>query len=38
MPKSTIYKHLPSSKIEQLRDEALAEQNKDNHDIFESEH
>lgn len=37
MPKSTIYKHLPSSKIEQLRDEALAEQNKDNLDIFESE-
>lgn len=36
MPKSTIYKHLPSSKIEQLRDEALAEQNKDNLDIFES--
>lgn len=36
MPKSTIYKHLPSGKIEQLRDEALAEQNKDNLDIFES--
>ena len=36
MPKSTVYKHLPSSKIEQLRDEALAEKNKDNHDIFES--
>ena len=25
MPKSTIYKHLPSGKIEQLRDEALSE-------------
>ena len=37
MPKSTVYKHLPSSKIEQLRDETLAEKNKDNHDIFESE-
>lgn len=36
MPKSTIYKHLPSGKIEQLRDEALSEKNKDNHDIFES--
>jgi DNA invertase Pin-like site-specific DNA recombinase len=35
MPKSTIYKHLPSSKIEQWRDEAIAERNKDNHDIFE---
>lgn len=37
MPKSTIYKHLPSNKIEQWRDEALAIKNKDNHDIFESE-
>lgn len=35
MPKSTIYKHLPSNMIEQWRDERLQQQNANNHDMFD---
>lgn len=38
IPKPTLYRLFPAKLVEQLQAERLAEKNKDNHDIFESEH